>query len=297
MHDEDSKLWQPGTVDLRKLTTGFSYLHSSTCTSPPPSHSTPLLDPLSRLRKHIRKQTHRLDRRHTSQLIKTALLDSGATSHFNKPSNNLPIIGPSHKTVAVAFGQVANTTAYVMLPMTQLCTPARQTHILPALSPNSLLSVGTFADHGYVTIFHEGHKGAAINDHNDITITSKRPAILQGCRDENGLWHIPLTEPTSILCHPVGHCINNVYDLPSTAHVVQYLHAALGFPTKNTLLAAICNGNLTTFPGLTSANIMKHFPESDVMQKRHMKQIQQGLRSTKPKPNIPPFSPPPGIKP
>ena len=152
MHVENSENWQPGTVDLRKLTTGFSYLHSSTCTSPPLSHSTPLLDPLSRLRKHIRKQTHRLNRRHTSQLIKTALLDSGATSHFNKPSDNLPIIGPSHKTVVVAFGQVANTTASAMLPMTQLHAPACETHILPALSPNSLLSVGTFADHGLCCI-------------------------------------------------------------------------------------------------------------------------------------------------
>eukprot|EP00804_Cyclotella_cryptica_P014672 CCRYP_012702-RA/>CCRYP_012702-RA protein AED:0.39 eAED:0.45 QI:0/0/0/1/1/1/2/0/172 len=51
------------------------------------------------------------------------------------------------------------------------------------------------------------------------------------------------------------------------AHSIRYLHAVLGFPTKNTLLAAIRNGNLTTFPGLTSANITKHFPESDETQK------------------------------
>ena len=156
MHDEDSKIWQPGIIDLCKLTTGFSYLHSSTCTSPPLSHSTPSLDPFTRLRKHIRKRTRCLKRRHTSQLIKTALLDSGATSHFNKPSDNLPIIGPSHKTVAVAFGQSANMTASAMLPMTQLHALAHKTHILPALSPNSLLSVGTFANHGYPGILDSG---------------------------------------------------------------------------------------------------------------------------------------------
>ncbi|KAL7476096.1 hypothetical protein ACHAW6_001977, partial [Cyclotella cf. meneghiniana] len=131
--------------------------------------------------------------------------------------------------------------------MTQLHTPACQTHILPALLSNSLLNIETFADNGYVTIFHEGSRCATVHDHNDVTITSKKPAILQGCRDKHGLWCVPLTEPTSILCHPVGHCINNVYDLPSTTHLIQYLHAALGFPTKNTLLAAIRNGNLTTF--------------------------------------------------
>ncbi|KAL7475694.1 hypothetical protein ACHAW6_001606 [Cyclotella cf. meneghiniana] len=168
-------------------------------------------------------------------------------------------------------------SATALLQMMQLHTPACQTHILPVLSSNLLLSVGTFADNGCVTIFHEGNKGTMVHDHNNITITSKKPAILQGCRDKNGFWRVPLAEPTSILRHPVGHCINNVYDLPSTAHSIRYLHAALGFPTKNTLLAAICNGNLTTFPGLTSANVMKHFPKSDKMQKGYMKQIQQGL--------------------
>ena len=302
MTDEDTEIWQPATVDLCKLTNGFSYLHSSTCTSPPCHstdhflHSPPIHDPLSSQRKHICKQTHCLGCRHTSQLIKTALLDSRATSHFNKPSDNLPIIGPSHKTVAMAFSQVANTPTSMLLPMMQLHTPERQTHILPALSSNLLLGVRTFADNGYVTIFHEGNRGATVHDHNDITFTSTKPAILQGCRDENGLWHVPLTESTSILRHPVGHCINNIYDLPSTAHLVRYLHAALGFPTKNTLLAAIRNGNLTTFPRLTAANITKQFPESDETQKGHMKQIQQGLRSTKPKPTLPPFTPTLGLK-
>ncbi|KAL7479608.1 hypothetical protein ACHAW6_005332 [Cyclotella cf. meneghiniana] len=195
----------------------------------------------------------------------------------------------------MAFGHIANTSASALLPMMQLRTPAHQTHILPALS-STLLSVRTYADNGYVTIFHEGNRGAMVHDHNDITITSKKPAILQGCRDENGLWHLPRAESTSILCHPVGHCINNIYDLPSTAHLIQYLHAALGFPTKNTLLAAIRNGNLDTFPGLTAAHVMKHFPESDKTQKRHMEQIQQGLQSTKPKPTLPPSTPTPGLK-
>ncbi|KAL7475533.1 hypothetical protein ACHAW6_001442 [Cyclotella cf. meneghiniana] len=85
-------------------------------------------------------------------------------------------------------------------------------------------------------------------------ITSTWPAILQGRRDKNGPWRIPLTECTSILHHPVGHCINNIYDLPSTAHSVQYIHVALSFPTKNMLLTEIHNGYLNTFPGLASTN-------------------------------------------
>ncbi|KAL7474449.1 hypothetical protein ACHAW6_000422 [Cyclotella cf. meneghiniana] len=74
----------------------------------------------------------------------------------------------------------------------QLRTPACQTHILPVLSSNSLLSIRTFADNGYVTIFHEGNRGATVHDHNDVTITSIKPANLQGCRDKNDSGAYPL---------------------------------------------------------------------------------------------------------
>jgi hypothetical protein len=73
----------------------------------------------------------------------------------------------------------------------------------------------------------------------------------------------------------------NIYKLPSTKEVVRFQHAALGFPTKAMLLTAIRHKNLVTFPGMTSKNINKFFPESDETQKGHMKQTKQGVRSTK----------------
>ncbi|KAL7490200.1 hypothetical protein ACHAW6_015948 [Cyclotella cf. meneghiniana] len=114
--------------------------------------------------------------------------------------------------------------------------------------------MGIFADIGYITIFHKGAKEATIHDHNDNPITSNKPAILQGSQDENGLWCVPLTKPHSILHEPTLHHINNVYNLSLMAYTIRYLHATLGCPTKTILLAAKCNGNLTTFPGLTVAN-------------------------------------------
>ncbi|KAL7487458.1 hypothetical protein ACHAW6_013036 [Cyclotella cf. meneghiniana] len=178
----------------------------------------------------------------------------------------------------------------------QILTPADHTHILPPLSCKSLLSIGTFSDNGYITIFHDSNKGAMMNDCNNITITNTQPTMLQGWHNDKGLWCIPLTTTNRILHNPASHCINNVYNLPSTAHKVCYLHTALGFPTKTTLLAAIRNDNLTTFPSLTVANMSWHFPKSNETLKGHMKQIQQGLQSTKPTLIIPPFSPTPGIK-
>jgi len=73
----------------------------------------------------------------------------------------------------------------------------------------------------------------------------------------------------------------NVYEFPSTKEVVRFQHAALGFPTKATLLTSIHNNNLATFPGMTADNIRKFFPESNQTQKGTMKQMRQGVRSTK----------------
>ena len=73
----------------------------------------------------------------------------------------------------------------------------------------------------------------------------------------------------------------NVFELPSMKEVVRFLHAALCYPTKATLLTSAQRGNLVTFPGLTPENINRHFPESDETQKGHMRQTRQGVRSTK----------------
>lgn len=79
----------------------------------------------------------------------------------------------------------------------------------------------------------------------------------------------------------LGESINSVQQLPSKAETVKYLHAALGFPTKETLLSAIRAGYLTSWPGLTASAVHKYFPESDEVQKGHMKHQRKGVRSTK----------------
>jgi hypothetical protein len=66
------------------------------------------------------------------------------------------------------------------------------------------------------------------------------------------LWTVPLAEEKAL----------NVYELPSTKEVIRFGHTALGFPTKPTLLEAIRNKNLVTFPGMSADNVNKFFPES-----------------------------------
>jgi hypothetical protein len=54
-----------------------------------------------------------------------------------------------------------------------------------------------------------------------------------------------------------------------------------GFSPKETFLAAVRAGNYATWPGLTTTQILKHFPGLDKMQKGHMKGQQKGVRLTK----------------
>ena len=57
--------------------------------------------------------------------------------------------------------------------------------------------------------------------------------------------------------------INNVYELPSIGHAVRYLHAAAGFPTKETWIKAIRKGNYLSWPLINVKNVSKHLPESE----------------------------------
>jgi hypothetical protein len=84
---------------------------------------------------------------------------------------------------------------------------------------------------------------------------------------------------------------NNAYDLPFIKQTVRYLHAAVGFPVKDTWIKAIKAGNFNTWPTITPKTVQRHFPESDETQKGHMKKQCQGVRSTrvqgKTEPHIP----------
>jgi hypothetical protein len=75
--------------------------------------------------------------------------------------------------------------------------------------------------------------------------------------------------------------ILNVHNLPSIEETVRYLHAAVGFPTKETMLNAVRKGFLTSWPGLTVQTVNKYFPESVETQKGHTCHQRKGLRSTK----------------
>jgi hypothetical protein len=170
-----------------------------------------------------------------------------------------------------------------MLPFDLLSPKARIADVLPGLRPNSLVSVGKLADANYTTIFHP--QGIGVTVHNDtlrMNLLSK--PVLHGWRDANGLWQLSNDEKNAT--HTTKSTMEvaaNVYTLPSIKQAIRYLHAAAGFPTRDTWVKAITNGNFVTWPGLTVDIVKRHYPESVETQKGHLKKQRQNVRSTKKK--------------
>ena len=80
---------------------------------------------------------------------------------------------------------------------------------------------------------------------------------------------------------PWKDVVNNVYELKTKPELIRYYHAAAGFPTKPSWLAAIRNGHYSSWDGLDATSAAKHFPESVETWRGHGRKIKSGLRSTK----------------
>ena len=154
--------------------------------------------------------------------------------------------------------------------------PAKELHITPGISQNSLLSTAKYADAGYITVFDKDRVN--VYDANITMITVSREVVLRGCREEGeDLWQIPIVEtvqnnntdtiivnrpPTEFLPNrpEPSEAVHNVYKLKTHPEVVQYLHTAAGLPTKPTFLAAIKNKQYPAWLGLMVDAVRKHFP-------------------------------------
>ena len=70
--------------------------------------------------------------------------------------------------------------------------------------------------------------------------------------------------------------------MTSKASLIQYLHQASFSPPKATLFKALHNNQFATWSGLTVKAVQKYLPDSSpATDKGHMKQQEQGIRSTK----------------
>ena len=215
--------------------------------------------------------------------IPSAISDTGATSTVGTLFDPFhTTTEPSNKVFLLPTGGTAHATHLSQL-LLDVRAPANQVDIVPS----------KFADAGYTAVYDKNE----VNFYNSDKIHIHATSILQGYRcPRTGLWRVPLQKiirninaDTLILDSPCGmksrntryivpstetvrdhltasierdqHTILNVYELPSIEQTIRYLHAAAGFPTKTTWLAAIRQGNYNTWPLVMVSNVHKHFPQ------------------------------------
>ncbi len=234
--------------------------------------------------------------------IPSTVKDSAASSSVGMKDDPCLRTGlQSNKVFILPNGQAVAASEIAEYPF-QLRNPASQVHITPGITSNSLMSTNQLALAGYISVFDK--EEVNVYDANDVKITVTRGAILRGWRCPlTGLWRIPLCPtirsdnvtnvntqtvlikqpPSEILPKrpPPAEAIANVFELRTQPELVRYYHAAAGFPTKPTWLAAIKNNQFASWTGLTYEGVRKYYPESEETWKGHGKKVKSGLRSTK----------------
>jgi hypothetical protein len=171
--------------------------------------------------------------------------------------------------VLLPNGATVESSHNAELDIPKLNVAASKAHVLPGMTNQYLLSVRELCDEGYIVTFK--HASVTICD-------SKKSQILNGPRDfDTGFWRINLKQTNNHIPEPIA---NNVYELRNTGALVHYLHKSLFIPTKSTLLQAVKNRHLITWPGLTEDAIHKHLKLTPSTAMGHMNQRRQNIRYT-----------------
>ena len=188
----------PGIIT--NLNGSFTYIDSASCAVPTINKSQHQFDrgreecSATVGNKITAKWKRKLENRKKRK--ETAVIDSAATSSFwQLVDDHIKTGEASNKQVAMPTGHTAATSEKALIPNKNLNEKARQCDLLPELQDNSLVSVCKLADAGYTTVFHAGEGGVTVHWHKDVYVQVKKPAILQGWRDEeSGLWRVPIKE-------------------------------------------------------------------------------------------------------
>ena len=150
-------------------------------------------------------------------------------------------------------------------------------HVYPRASIN-LVSLGQLCDDGCIGTFNKDY----------AIVTKNKKVILHANRDPiTRLWYTDLNQPTAAIVlefkpttkQNIFHC-HAVLPSGTISDTLAFLHGALFSPPTSTLLSAINNNFLVTFPGLTATNIKKYLPASLATAKGHLDQQRKNIQST-----------------
>ena len=88
-------------------------------------------------------------------------------------------------------------------------------------------------------------------------------------------------DPSSMMTFAtIEYHADSIYECENKEQMIKYYHSIIKSHTKDTLIAATKAGYLKGFPVLNAEAISKYIDVKDETEMGHMKQIQQGVRST-----------------
>ena len=175
-------------------------------------------------------------------------------------------------------GETIQSTHTCKLDIPSLPAEATRAHIVPGLAHTSLVSIKVLCDAGCNVQYNGKH----------CLVYYKRKLVWKGKREATTkLWVLPLEPNTRAEHLPYQtegrdtEYAANAYQMTSKAALIKYLHQCLFCPPKLTLLKAIRNNQLTTWPGLTTEAVEIYLPNhAPAIDKRHMRRQRKGLQST-----------------
>jgi hypothetical protein len=122
----------------------------------------------------------------------------------------------------------------------------------------NMISIPVLCDNGCEVLLTE----------DDIKVTRNGIQVMNGYREPSTrLWRFNLQENNNRIQKQNEHTnfehhVNALIPEGTAADLIKFLHKALFSPSKSTLLHAIKNNQLTTWPGTTAENVTKYLPKS-----------------------------------
>ena len=214
-----------------------------------------------------------------------AKLDSAASNHYWALRDTMALDEVQDDDIGVSTilpdKSIITSIQRAHLPIQNLSKVATDTKIFSDLNHN-LISAGQLVDDNCKVLLRK----------KDCIVWKDNNIILQGKRSTSGdrLWDIPIPQlqPSSTIVSPSqsstpqNHSINIILRTDKkSSDLAQFHHGSCNSPKSDTFVKGIRNNYFTTWPGLTPELITKHLPPTIATELGHLKQEQQGLRSTK----------------
>ena len=220
-------------------------------------------------------------------------IDSGATDHF-MPTH---FQGTNHRSVLDGVQvRCANNTlmlsrAVDRLPLPNLPATTLACHKFDEIS-TPLISVGKICDGGCYMLFDEKRviifsktlKALAIGYRNPLSklyeIPLKSAPLMRNPIEP--VPRVPASSPrvnTTIQQLACGaytvqfDIALGAYEMKTVPMIVKFVHATLGFPVISTLIKAIEQNFLVTWPGMTKERVLQYLDKSEHTPKGHMRLV------------------------